>query len=172
MLRCQCACMSAVVPDGFQGQIPGLRPAMRRVPRMCIANNSFRPYVVKRLQVCRHLFEHREAAWTVHFTDMRRYDDAVVEAQRDGPFHLAADGQHRLLLLPRQAKFAGRTAPPDAYGAHRPGNSAKDRIVGRPDDRPIVIQERIGYAAKPACRFLIVSEYGLATDISRACNEW
>ena len=113
-------------------------------------------HVVQALQVGDDLLEHLFAAQRAHVADVRRDDDAPVPGERDGELQVAANREYRLRQLARQLELERRdaAAEPDRTRAAR-GN-AHHRVVGRPDDRPVVVQERIGDRREP--------RFGLAPD--------
>ncbi len=136
--------MRRVVPDFVDRQRLLPRPARRRVARMSVADESLGANAVQGLQVGAQLLEHRQAARAVHFADVRRDDDAPIPGERDRALHVAADGEQRLRLRPGQLHLAWRAAATDAHGSHGAGHSSKHRVIGRPDDRPVVLQEPVG----------------------------
>jgi hypothetical protein len=84
---------------------------------------------------------------------------------------MTADGKHRCLELAREANLDRRGS---ATGAQRTGparDASHYRVIGWPDNRPIVMQERVGNTVQSAGRLVVVGEDGLAADVARGRDE-
>lgn len=117
---------------------------MRCVARVRVANDAACTHAIKSLQVTRDLFKYVKAARAVHLAYVRRHHNAIVPAQRDRTFHMSANSQHRLSLPVWQRELTGCATAANPQRAHPARNAPVDRIVSRPHDRPIVLQECIG----------------------------
>ena len=143
------------------------RPARARIVGMGIADDTPRLDTVERLQIGDHLFEDPEAARAVEFADMRRDHHAAAPAERDRALHVPADGQHRFGETRHGSSISSGAMPrPMRIGRGCSGDHAHDGIVGRPHDRPVVMQKAVGHLCQPRCGFGIVGDHRLAADIA------
>jgi hypothetical protein len=138
---------------------------------MCVAYDFFSANLVQSLQVSANLFEYLNASRAVHFPDVRRNDSPVIPAQCNAALHMAPDSKQGHGLLPRQGEFPWRRPPANSKRAHPTGDVPVNRVVGRPHDRAIVMQESIRYRAEPARCFLNIREHRFAAQISGSGDE-
>ncbi len=138
-----------VVPDALHRQCPLLLcPAMGRIARVRVADDTFGAHAIQRLQVGRNLLKYREASRTVHLADVRRNNDASTPAERHRTFHVSAGGQGRLTLSPRQLNLQWRTATANAQRPHPAIDATEYGVIRRSHDRPVVLQETVGNLAE------------------------
>ena len=154
------------MPGQLDRQALLARPAMGRVPGMRIAHDPLGLHRVQRLQIFGNLREHVETSRAVHLTDVGRHDDTPIPAQGDRALHVPANGQGRTRLLPGQRQFLRRAAATDADGPHAPADPAINRVVGRPHDRAIVLQESVGNPGQPPRRLAVIRQHRLAADVA------
>ena len=160
------------MPDGLDGQVLALRPLVRGVSAVGVADDFPGLDAIECLQVRGDLLEDGEAARAVHLADVRRYDDAVFPAQGQCTFHVSADREDRLRLPPGQRQFGGRTAAPEPQWTHATAYSAKHGIVRRPYDRPVMVQECVRDRLQALSGLLVRGQHGFAADVARCCDQW
>ena len=138
---------------------------------MGVADEHFRFDGVHPAQVVDDLLEDLQTAQRTEVALVRRQDDAIVDRQRDGVLEVGADGQQRAGHRAAQLEFQRGVAASQADRAQRAADGAEHRVVGRPADRAVVMQERIGHVAKPLLDAGRVGEDRLAADICRGGDE-
>ena len=163
----ECRRMGVVVQHGAPGLAERLHPARRRVAGVRVAEPARGPHVVEALQVAHHLLEHLLAAQRAHVAHVRRHDHAAAPGQRHGELQVPAHGQHRLRQLGRQLELERRQAATEADRPRPAGCDAHHRVVGRADDRAVVVQEGVGHGGEPRLDLRRIGEHRLAAHVAR-----
>ena len=132
---------------------------------MHVAAQRYRVHAVESLQIVSHLPQQSEAAWCSHVTEMRRDHDAPVPTQSDCRFHLSAECHHRMRQAEGQVAFDRCIAPAEADRPWLADDDAVHRVVGRPRNRPVVMQEPVHHLAEAVFDLSVVGQDRFARGI-------
>ena len=138
---------------------------------MGIADDACRALRIQRLQGVDDLLENGFAPGRSQVADMRRDHHTVAEAQGDGILQIGTQRECWFGQREWQVILGGCVSSAEPQGARASGDAAKDGVIGRPSDRPVVMQKCIRDRTQTLFRLITFGEHRFAADVPRSGHE-